>query len=70
MSDGLGLPDIFGLWCAQLQLAVDRQGMEDHRFRAILVGERDSDPDPTVFFVNACTGDDGVDFAIGFGHGG
>lgn len=38
--------------------------------RAVLVGEGDADLHPAVFLVHAGTGDDGVDFAIGFGHGG
>jgi hypothetical protein len=55
---------------AELQLAVDRQRIEEHGLRAILVEKGGADLHPAPFLVSAGIRNDRLDFAMGLGHGG
>jgi hypothetical protein len=69
----LGLVDadvLLGLGRAQLQLAVDRQCVKQHGFRAILVQKGGPNLDPAILLAVASASYDGVDFAMKVGHDG
>jgi hypothetical protein len=52
------------------QLAVDRQCIQEHELRAVLVQKGCPDFDPAVLFAVVSAGDDRIDVATGCRHGG
>jgi hypothetical protein len=63
----LSIPGVlFGFGRAELLLAADRQRIEEHGLRAILVQKGCTDLDPALLLAVTNAGDDGVDLAMGF----
>jgi hypothetical protein len=55
----------FRFGCAQLQLVVDRQCIQEDSFRAVLVEDGGANLDLVTLLAVASAGDVGIDVAIG-----